>query len=71
MKVSRKMESLVAVCSIGRGRNTHIRPCAAFIRFRVDSGSLIKLINQLYAACIFVKLTGAPLIKKFPDVHRP
>lgn len=53
------------------GVETHIRSCVAFIRFRVDSSSLIKLINQLYSACLFVKLTGAPLIKKFPDVYRP
>jgi len=53
------------------GVETHIRPCVAFIRFRLDSSSLIKLINQLYAACLSIKLTGAPLIKKFPDVYRP
>jgi len=28
MKVSRKMESLAAVCSIGRGRNTHTAMCS-------------------------------------------
>jgi len=64
------MESLAAVGSIGRGRNTH-RPCVAFIRFRLDPSGLIKLINQHYAACLFVKLTGAPLIKKFHEVYRP
>jgi hypothetical protein len=67
MKVSRKMESLAVVGYVG----THIRPRESFIGFRLVSSSLIKLINQLYAACLSVKLTGAPLIKKFPDVYRP
>jgi hypothetical protein len=53
------------------GLETHMRPCVSFIEFCLDSSSLIKLINQLYAACLFVKLIGISLITKFPDVYRP